>query len=114
MGFRIYADWPKPPLPPFFESGNINLHSAWLYWEKATTYLLSEAFASDWSAAIPAAVLKERLPHTLALIAERELQHPAAPQNKIDEICQRFRDFVNICEWYEAETGEPVRIVVDC
>jgi hypothetical protein len=114
MGFHLYADWPGETTPAHLEPGNINLHAAWFYWQRATMFLLSEAFETDYGAAIPAAVLKERLPHTLDLIQKQERLHGSRDEGEIEELCQAFRDFVLLCERKEMETGEPVSIVVDC
>lgn len=79
----------------------------------ATKHLVSEAFEHpDCAAQIPAAVLRERLPHTLELVEERErtVYHETSPE-EIGAVQQSFADFVKLCERKEAETGEPVTII---
>jgi len=78
----------------------------------ATEYLLREAFESETSsAAIPAALLRKRLPETLAIVEERQRKiYNVTKAEAIDEVLQSFRDFVALCEEKERETGEPVVI----
>ena len=75
----------------------------------ATKYLCAEAFRPD-GARIEAAVLRERLPHTLVLVEERERVIYNADPKLIEEVKQSYRDFVSLCEQKETETGEPVFI----
>lgn len=79
----------------------------------ATTYLCREAFESPTArAAIPAEVLRERLPETLRLSAERQRQlYGLSKPEDIEPFLQSFRDFVALCEAKEEETGEPVVIM---
>jgi hypothetical protein len=79
----------------------------------ATAFLCQEAFASPTAeAAIPAAVLRERLPRTLELARERQLDvYAETDEEEIAMVLQSFMDFVFLCEDKEAETGEPVRII---
>jgi hypothetical protein len=77
----------------------------------ATRYLCAEAFETDNGAQIGAAVLRERLPHTLVLAEERARSIYNSDANEIEEVKQSFRDFVALCEKKEQETGEPVRII---
>jgi hypothetical protein len=76
----------------------------------ATKYLCAEAFETG-NAHISAAVMRERLPHTLALVEERERKIYQAPEDVIEEAKQNFRDFVALCEEKEKETGEPVLVI---
>lgn len=78
----------------------------------ATRYLVPEAFADpDHMAQIPAAVLRERLPHTLALAEERERTvYEETDEAAIAETKKSFVDFVQLCEQKERETGEPTTI----
>jgi hypothetical protein len=55
--------------------------------------------------------MRERLPHTLALVEERERKIYQAPEDVIEEAKQNFRDFVALCEEKEKETGEPVLVI---
>ena len=77
----------------------------------ATRYLVAEAFENG-RAEIPAAVLRERLPKTLALVEERERTiYDNDDEQYIAEVTQSFTDFVRLCERKEQETGEPVTII---
>ena len=79
----------------------------------ATRYLVQEAFDDpDGTAQIPAALLRERLAHTLALVAVREqVVYDEHETEAIREVQQSFEDFVALCEDKERETGEPVTII---
>jgi hypothetical protein len=76
----------------------------------ATKYLCAEAFQPD-GAKIEAAVLRKRLPHTLALAEERERTLYQSDAKAIEAAKQSYRDFVSLCERKEKETGEPVLII---
>lgn len=78
----------------------------------ATQHLFKEAFDDDdGNAEIPAEVLRERLAHTLTLVEERERYvNMETDPKEIEEVKQSFRDFVELCETKEKETGEPVTI----
>ncbi len=77
----------------------------------ATRFFVAEVFESeDGKAKIPAATLRERLPHTLELVEERERKIYKSDERTIEEVKQSFRDFVSLCERHE-ETGEPVEII---
>ncbi len=77
----------------------------------ATRYLVAEAFENG-RAQIPAAVLRERLPATLALVEERERTlYDNYDAESVAEVQQSFTDFVQLCERKERETGEPVTII---
>jgi hypothetical protein len=77
----------------------------------ATRFLCAEAFGMEDGARIRAAVLKERLPDTLALVEERERKIYKSKPHEIEEVKQSYRDFVALCQEKERETGEAVRIV---
>ena len=79
----------------------------------ATQSLVPEAFESpEHRAEIPAAVLRERLQHTLALVAVREQTvYDEHDPEAIHEIQQSFMDFVALCERKEQETGKPITII---
>jgi hypothetical protein len=78
----------------------------------ATKHLCREAFQSDdGTARISAAVLRERLPFTLALADERARTiYRETNEAEIGLVLKSFRDFVELCERKERETGEPVLI----
>ena len=77
----------------------------------ATRYLVAEAFERG-KAQIPATVLRERLPETLALVEERERTiYDNDDEQYIAEVKQSFTDFVALCEEKERATGEPVTII---
>ncbi len=76
----------------------------------ATRHLVAEAFETG-DAVIPAALLRERLPHTLELVEERQRALYQESEEEIQEVKQSFTDFVALCEQKEQETGEPVTII---
>jgi len=76
----------------------------------ATNVLCAEAFETG-EARISAAVLKERLPRTLALAEERERKLYTSSDEEVEDAKQSFRDFVALCEEKEKETGEPVLVI---
>jgi len=80
----------------------------------ATEYLVQEAFEHpDHAVQIPAAVLRERLPHTLTLAEERQRTiYEETDEDAIAEVAQSFTDFVDLCERKEQETHEPITIIV--
>jgi hypothetical protein len=122
MGIDIYAHWrgqtreEKQAQVCGFDAtaGKIGyLREAYHGEPYATRYLVREAFESnDAAARIPAAVLRERLPHTLELAMERERrvygEASAAPD---DPVVRSYTDFVTLCETKERETGQPVKII---
>lgn len=79
----------------------------------ATYHLVAEALASDTASAfIPAATLRERLPETLRLAEERERKvYGQTDMKEIEPVLQSYRDFVELCERVEKETGSPVEII---
>lgn len=119
MGIDIYAHWKGQS-----EEERDQQTSAWLSTEAgahgylreayhgepyATMFLCAEAFSPE-GARIPSAVLRERLPHTLALVEERCHTIYESSETEIENVKQGFRDFVSLCERKEKETGEPVLI----
>jgi len=120
MGIDIYARWRGQSEDAKREQG-----SAWLttgaggigYLREAyhgepyaTKYLCAEAFETG-SAHIKAAVMRERLPQTLALVEERERKIYENTDEGIEDVKQSFREFVALCEEKEKETGEPVLVI---
>jgi len=55
--------------------------------------------------------LRERLPHTLALVEERERKIYQSTDEEIEDMKQSYHDFVALCEEKEKETGEPVLVI---
>ena len=77
-----------------------------------TPSLFPEAFESkDDEAAIPASILRERLPEAFRL-AELKYRRLFCPESEIEATLRNLRDFVELCERKEQETGEPVTIRV--
>jgi hypothetical protein len=121
MGIDIYAQWRGQTEKAVAEqaanwlttgAGSAGyLREAYHGTPYATMYLFSEAFEEDSQARIPAEVLRERLPHTLELVEERERLLYKASDKEVEETKQSFRDFVALCEAKEKETGEPVLII---
>ena len=122
MGIDIYARW-KGQTEEEIEAqhagfsvyhGHVGyLREAYHGTPYATTYLVAEAFDHpERKAQIPAAVLRERLPHTLELVEERaqSVYHETNPE-EIGALQQSFSAFVQLCERKEAETGEAVTII---
>jgi hypothetical protein len=121
MGIDIYARWKgqteaerTAQYSGFFATqGHIGyLREAYHGEPYATKYLCAEAFEFG-RAAIPASVLRERLSHTLALADERERVLYFSTAQEIEAIKQTYRDFVELCERKENETGEAVLIIAD-
>jgi hypothetical protein len=78
----------------------------------ATKYLLREAFEHPDRCRIPASVLRQRLPQTLALVEERERTvYGETDAKTIAEVKQSFINFVELCEAKERETGAPVLVI---
>jgi hypothetical protein len=120
MGIDIYAHWKGQSADEteaqgrewssVVAGGTGYLREAYHGEPYATEHLCAEAFETG-EARIGAAVLRERLPHTLALVEERERTLYKADAKAVEEVKRSFRDFVSLCERKEAETGEPVRII---
>ena len=78
----------------------------------ATVQLCREAFASEAaSAIIPAATLRKRLPVTLMTAEDIARDLYLEDDIVVEKILRSFRDFVDLCERKERETGQPVEIV---
>lgn len=79
----------------------------------ATKYLVAEAFARpETGAAIPAAVLRERLPETLRLAEERERTvYGVSDPEELADVKRAFVDFVELCEAKERKTGRACTIL---
>ena len=77
----------------------------------ATHILVPEAFDGEGETPIPAAVLRERLPAALEACASRHRTVYQDPPEQIAKYQKSYRDFVDLAEQKEAETGEPVRII---
>ena len=122
MGIDIYAMWKGQTVEEhrlqisdvsFATAGKLGyLREAYHGEPYATEFLCSEAFESG-RAQIPASVLRERLPRTLALVEERSRKIYKANDGEIEQVKEPFRDFVALCERKEKETGEPVLIIAD-
>jgi len=120
MGIDIYARWHGQTRDEIqaqaealftIDAGGIGyLREAYHGAPYATKYLCAEAF-KEGEAQIRAAVLRERLPHTLDLAERRERALYNADAKAVEEVKQSFRDFVSLCERKEKETGEPARII---
>lgn len=122
MGIDIYAEWngqtkkEKDTQCTGFSvlDGNVGyLREAYHGEPYATRFLVREAFESkDGRAPIPAAVLRERLPETLALVEERQRKvYGITGVTEIWKIQHSFVAFVELCGRKERETGEAVTIV---
>ncbi len=120
MGIDIYAEWTGQT-----DKARAEQSAAWLstgagdtgYLREAyhgspyaTMFLCTEAFETG-RARIPAAVLQERLPHTLVLVEERARKLYQATDNEIEDEKRSFRKFVALCTEKEQETGEPVLVI---
>ena len=122
MGIDIYAHWKgqtakekKAQITGFSVlHGHVGyLREAYHGEPYGTAYLVKEAFDSPTrEAKIPAAVLRDRLPHTLEIARERQRAlYEEADEREIQQVLQSFIDFVELCERKEQETGEPVTIL---
>jgi hypothetical protein len=122
MGIDVYTRWKGQET----EDGE-RQHDAWLepsagrvgYLREAyhgepyaTLFLVQEAFEGG-VAFIPARTLRERLPETLRIAEVRERTiYKASTAEEIQPVLQSYTDFVELCERKEAESGEPVQIMV--
>jgi len=121
MGIDIYARWDgmtkkeeKAQYTGYdVESGHVGyLREAYHGKPYATMFLLKEVFESDDDIRIPASVLRERLPETIALVIKREKLVYKEIINEDAPIVKSFENFVELCEKKEKETGKPVKIHV--
>lgn len=120
MGIDIYAEW-RDQTPTERDaqatgfsvvSGDVGyLREAYHGEPYATRVLVPEAFAARFQdgAAIPAAVLRKRLPKVLALVRARQLliykEGPTSENTRA--VVKSFADFVALCEAKERDTGAP-------
>jgi hypothetical protein len=122
MGIAIYARWKgQTDAEEAAQSAGCSvvhghvgsLREAYHSEPYATRYLVPEAFEHPTGRVqIPAAVLREQLPQTLALVAVREqVVYDEHDPEAIREVQQRFERFVELCEAKERDTGEPVTII---
>jgi hypothetical protein len=79
----------------------------------ATRILVPEAFETDGhGAAIPAARMWARLPETLEAAEKRERTlYGTTDAEEIAQVLDSYREFIELCERKERETGEPCRII---
>jgi hypothetical protein len=87
----------------------IDIYAACRGQPDATRILVPEAFDRvGQPVAIPAALLRARLPATLATVDMRERKTDVVGLNReLKSYCR----FVELCEKIEAQSGEPCRIV---
>jgi hypothetical protein len=119
MGIDIYARWEGQAPEELSrqaeawlagQAGDVGyLREAYHGEPYATKYLVAEAFECAEGAAIPAAVLRERLPETLRLAEVRARTLYGVTQ--IEATLESFRAFVELCERVERDMGGPVRII---
>ena len=121
MGIDIYARWPEQD-----DEARQAQMEAWLstdaghigYIREAyhgnpypSRHLMPEVFEHEDGVAIPAATLRERLPETLRLAAERERTvYRNRRSGYRSRRSKQYRDFVKLCENIEAKTGTPPTI----
>jgi hypothetical protein len=124
MGINIYASWPgqteadaKAQITGFsIAHGHVGyLREAYHGEPYATHVLVPEAFDHDrypHGAPIAAAELRARLPEALRVAEERErvVYHHDRFHLHTRLTRQSFRNFVELCERKERETGEPCTI----
>jgi hypothetical protein len=123
MGIDIYARWERNLSAEVIEevkawwSGHADdvayLREGYHGGPYATRHLVPEVFDIESGRAfISAALLRERLPETLRLAEEREREvYGETDAETIERVLQDYRDFVELCERAENETGWPVEIV---
>ncbi len=120
MGIDIYAEWDgmteaedKARITGFsIEHGHVGyLREAYHGEPYATKVLVPEAF-QELRVHIHAATLRDRLPATLIVAEARERDiYGVTDRAEIDRVLKSYRDFVELCERKEAETGEPCLII---
>ncbi len=77
----------------------------------ATKVLVPEAF-EELRVPIYGKTLRERLPAVLVVAEARERTlYGTTDPAKIERVLKSYRDFVDLCERKEAETGEPCLII---
>jgi hypothetical protein len=120
MGIDIYAEWDGMAEPDkqaqiaglSVVDGHVGyLREAYHGEPYATVELVGEAFVSG-RAFIPAVVLRNRLPETLRLAERREREiYEVTDPEEIEAVLKSYRDFVELCERKENETGKPCLII---
>lgn len=123
MGIDIYAHWRGQSVAEHqaqitgfsIRHGHVGyLREAYHGAPYATKVFVPEAFdASGQAVPVPAATLRARLPDTLQTAIERERDIYGNPHdsNETLAVLKSFRDFVELCERKERESGEPCTIV---
>ncbi len=122
MGIDIYMKWEgqssedtrKQCTGFSLTSGDVGyLREAYHGDPYATQYLVSECFGDETNeVAIPASVLRKRLPRTLRLAKTRMIKlYKETDMQEIKEVQQAFIDFVELAEKMEEQTGKPVTIL---
>lgn len=120
MGIDIYAEWDgmtaedrDDQITGFsIEHGDVGyLREAYHGEPYATVELVGEAFVTG-RAHISAAVMRQRLPLVLRLAEERERDvYDVTDAKEIEVVLKSYRDFVDLCERKEIETGKPCLII---
>jgi hypothetical protein len=122
MGIDIYLNWKeqKKSEADAQETGFSVVHGHVGYLREAyhgepyvTHYLFPEVFGGASTIAdIPAAVLRERLPHALELaeLRERTVYQESDPE-ALAAVKRSFVDFVELAEAKERATGAPCTII---
>jgi len=120
MGIDIYAEWDgmtkeerTAQMTGFsVEHGHVGyLREAYHGEPYATTILVSEAFELG-RAVISAAMLRARLPEVLEAAEQRERDlYGVTEVEEIETVLKSYRDFVELCERKEQETGVPCLII---
>lgn len=114
MGIDIYARWPEQDAEArqaqidawsSIDAGDMGyIREAYHGDPYPSRYLVSEAFDYPEGVAIPAAILRDRLPETVRLAAERE--RTVYGNSKTEDIAlatRQYRAFVALCEKVEKE-----------
>jgi hypothetical protein len=120
MGIDIYANWngmtveeDAAQITGFdIWKGHVGyLREAYHGEPYATKVLMPEAFEKD-GARIEAAILRGRLPEALRAAEQREREvYGETDAAEIERTLKSFRDFVELCERKERETGRPCLIL---
>jgi hypothetical protein len=75
----------------------------------ASEVLVAEAFKTEMrGVAIPAKLLRRRLPAALSIDEKRTREQARATDEDVAVIKKSFTDFVELCEEKESATGEPI------
>lgn len=79
----------------------------------ATKMLVPEAFESGKPTTIAAALLRERLAAVIDTVAARHaILYPDDSADAVARAQQSYRDFVDLAERKERETGQPIQVYV--